>query len=1485
MKTIIKAILKFFKFSKLTFIGLFVLIFFSLSIFTVLNSTSLNLTNSYSTVSNSGNLHDFVINENYRYGNGTYVLDTSNSNNGTTSSSPNGTVKIESISKATSNSGTGTSTYTYNISFKLEESLIAPSATYEWTFAYKSAFDKYKADSTTYADFGNNFVNYTATITSTDSDVDTSNWTNKTNFLSEATSLISNKSSALTIYVQNLYKNEYLETLQTETNVTVRDFKSVNISNTKQNIFFKLIEASPDYTIDKLVIYQGNNLSAATDFSAVDLVLNSTTTQLTNDASLSRGLLPFLYRAKWSNDSVTFDDIYNYSLANENYNPYTNQNNGTTVSDSKITSQSTNLKTIIDTSNGIINDNHQVRFSYSIAGVAPVSGYIEDFTSYGAIVSTNYLETLGKRPVNYQDWVSHLSDKQASFNAWLNSLSENTFEIDNQTFVILGTGITPDFMYPIVSFSNLVPDSNTEQVVYTNSSGYSKMINSFRGNDQETFLVGKFSTRNSNLNNQTLAQINSITTNYMAWPSNINAAYMYDDTSNTMSPTALRVIFIPQIVTTITSVSGFLTTFILILSIIIAVVIIKRCIETNRNSLGIMQANGYKKREIILGMCLLILIPVLAASVLGYILGISLQTVAINLLGSFWTLPTEISGISFASMFLTLFIVALLFLAIVIVFSSICLLGETSEFMKDDAKYKMTKVASALKKPFVKFSIIDRLRAAIAFSSLWRLILLSLMSALLVSSLTFSINILDSFKDSAEKTYGIRNYNYALNLLTPTLQSGQYYTVPYQQQGKTLNKTTYFDTSLATGTYDQSDNYISQRYWETGSAYNTDASSNTLFSDNLKKFGNYQLISQDDLNAQTSELYYLKNKTTTKAFADITLGAGSVSSNPWTLASQLMPTNNTSYANKAFNGMFGSAVADSTTPISIEGITETNLYQAIKKFTKAYAVLKDEADANATPIANGFGGGNPTVVLIDEINNNDSAFYDYIDSQSDPNYSYYLEFTTALMSGSNNGIVTKVSPGFLNLLYYIYSKTNLSEYTYSINYHKLVVEQQDSPFTYINFNIKNINSREVNNPDSLNITGISNDFTNPNLSITNEKNRVLNQTLWNESSYVDNQGNIVYPIVINEYAKRKYDLNVGNVITVDILNSADRYSRTYFGASNPVAYFKIIDIATTYQGAEFYINQYDANKILGLTINNVKPKVPTSLEEISNTVNWANLEYDYGNNTSNSSSTTITTPTSVANKDAFIGSESGFNGIFSTSETDLKEVTGGVSLYSLSGIYPGTDLISPDDTTSNKLFADSNNMKKAINQLGFLDLLDSSGNPTVNAKDLIQRIADIFGSSSSFFIVSSASSISSTLNVLNTSSSTLTKLQVSFLSILLIITVLIIVIVSSLIINDSFKLAAILKCLGLDDKKNAASFLSVYLPVFFFGLLISVPITFAMTSVYITFIFNFARILIVSNNSFWHFLAASLGIIVIFFLSYWTTWQKIRKMDLAQSIK
>ncbi|MEG2232961.1 MAG: hypothetical protein RRY16_03265, partial [Bacilli bacterium] len=74
-------------------------------------------------------------------------------------------------------------------------------------------------------------------------------------------------------------------------NVTYRRFNSIDVNNTKQSIFYKLIETSPSYNIDNLVIYEGNNVTKPINYNDEIFRLFNTDTNL-----YSRRLLALLNR-------------------------------------------------------------------------------------------------------------------------------------------------------------------------------------------------------------------------------------------------------------------------------------------------------------------------------------------------------------------------------------------------------------------------------------------------------------------------------------------------------------------------------------------------------------------------------------------------------------------------------------------------------------------------------------------------------------------------------------------------------------------------------------------------------------------------------------------------------------------------------------------------------------------------------------------------------------------------------------------------------------------------------------------------------------------------------------------------------------------------------------------------------------------------------------------------------------------------------------
>ena len=219
----------------------------------------------------------------------------------------------------------------------------------------------------------------------------------------------------------------------------------------------------------------------------------------------------------------------------------------------------------------------------------------------------------------------------------------NTSGIQTQ-YLILGAGITANFIYPIVSFDRPIPNYKKECIVFTNSLGYKRINSAFKSSEAESYLVAKFNN-NENNKSKILNAINDASKDMgMMYPSSMNVAYMYNDTNNMLSPAALRVAFIPNLIKGLTLVSLLLTIFILILALLICAFVINQYISSKRIEIGIMRANGVRRRKIVFSLIPFAMIPAIIGGVIGYVVGFLLQGEAVRMFHNYWTIPTQFIG-------------------------------------------------------------------------------------------------------------------------------------------------------------------------------------------------------------------------------------------------------------------------------------------------------------------------------------------------------------------------------------------------------------------------------------------------------------------------------------------------------------------------------------------------------------------------------------------------------------------------------------------------------------------------------------------------------------------------------------------------------------------------------------------------------------------------------------------------------------------------
>jgi putative ABC transport system permease protein len=121
---------------------------------------------------------------------------------------------------------------------------------------------------------------------------------------------------------------------------------------------------------------------------------------------------------------------------------------------------------------------------------------------------------------------------------------------------------------------------------------------------------------------------------------------------------------------------------------------------------------------------------------------------------------------------------------VAIVSTLIVLREKTVDLMKQGSEYKTNAIARNIKRPFVGFGILTKFRVSLAFNSIWKLIVLAVMSAVAMSTLVFAVTIVGKFDYVKDKTFASRNYSYAVDLTSPTNQGGQYVPVDAAQYGE-----------------------------------------------------------------------------------------------------------------------------------------------------------------------------------------------------------------------------------------------------------------------------------------------------------------------------------------------------------------------------------------------------------------------------------------------------------------------------------------------------------------------------------------------------------------------------------------------------------------------------------------------------------------------------------------------------------------------------
>lgn len=350
----------------------------------------------------------------------------------------------------------------------------------------------------------------------------------------------------------------------------------------------------------------------------------------------------------------------------------------------------------------------------------------------------------------------------------------------------------------------------------------------------------------------------------------------------------------------------------------------------------------------------------------------------------------------------------------------------------------------------------------------------------------------------------------------------------------------------------------------------------------------------------------------------------------------------------------------------------------------------------------------------------------------------------------------------------------------------------------------------TDNDQKFQIKGIKNWIKTTNLDDVDRKdylgpilidnnNKVINQKLFNQTD--DN------PIIINEFVAKNNDWKVGDTIDFTITNRVDRISDKLNIINhdeylkNQKVKFKVIGISNSARDNDLYTSYDLANKLLGFSDFEIEHKLP-------------------------------------------------FNGYYSD---DLDAFERSTPLFSESGLLPSTSNFSVDNKQLQKIIRNSilnyqstlststpynqlsstrqayvDDYKALLVALGEVKNLDGNNfhqwtelkadNQSVS--DYIKKLVSVYGSLPYNTMINFLYNSSSNRTIFENISKTSLTIQNVIIAMIVPIVTLIVILISNMLIDELKKIAIRMKALGFSDRAIIFSFLSIYIPVFIFGLLV-----------------------------------------------------------------
>lgn len=313
----------------------------------------------------------------------------------------------------------------------------------------------------------------------------------------------------------------------------------------------------------------------------------------------------------------------------------------------------------------------------------------------------------------------------------------SAYEINGITYTIVGLAYAPDYIYPIISIKSPLYDSKTQSIAYLTEDG----LNNLKG-DKTSFFIGRF--------------IEGLPSEAVLKDMKLDTAFK----SVTLGSEIISISAVDLEIKADKVISNVFVSFLLIVTGIIIVLIVRKRINGERKQIGVLKALGYSPVKIASSYLVYPAIIAVIGSVIGTALGYFLYPYLLNFYRGYFNIPfiQDPLNMYYVMMVVIIPLLALTFLTFV---SCILLVNKNPlELLTEGNHLKVNGFSRLVNKILKPLSFKSRFKYSLAFRSMGKLVAVAIAIFSAGLLITFSFIVTTMFNKAVDDTFQGSLFNY-----------------------------------------------------------------------------------------------------------------------------------------------------------------------------------------------------------------------------------------------------------------------------------------------------------------------------------------------------------------------------------------------------------------------------------------------------------------------------------------------------------------------------------------------------------------------------------------------------------------------------------------------------------------------------------------------------------------------------------------------------